>query len=178
MINPPDDSWKFFYELAQAIGSVATAAALGFVGWQTYLFKKQISLEIQKTNQAQEESKLTFRPWIGFVSVNQQYGKLVYRIKNYGRLPARVVGLYTYFGSEKITSDELKNKETRKIDEFTLFPDQEDGISVDMPDGYESIDFDFGMVVAYTYSDTNKVKSAAIGFVKENLHHFSWTHAE
>ena len=178
LIYLPDDFWKFFFEATQAIGSIATAIALGFVGWQTYLTKKQLSLEQEKTNRVQEESNITFRPWIGFTSVNQEDDKLLYKIKNYGRLPAMVIGLYSYVGANKIMDDELEKKEIRMVNKFTVFPDHEETINIKITKELESVDFNFALVIKFKYLKAGEGKSSAIGFLQDHRFHLFWTHAE
>src|SRR5919197_3903828 len=60
-----EDTSNFWFSLASAIGSAATAAALGVIIYQTRLTKKQIA-------QTQKELDNTLRPWLGLL---QTYGK-------------------------------------------------------------------------------------------------------
>jgi hypothetical protein len=53
-----EDPSNFWFSLAGAIGSLATAAAFGIIIYQTRLTKKQLA-------QTQEEIDNTLRPWIG-----------------------------------------------------------------------------------------------------------------
>jgi hypothetical protein len=99
-----------------AIGSFATAIALGVIFYQSILTKKQIA-------QTQEELDNTLRPWIG---VLQTPGKDIefsvssldsdkpemeievgYFLKNYGRIPARIISKRYKWSKKEISPNDL-----------------------------------------------------------------------
>jgi hypothetical protein len=119
----PNGNTNFWFSLAGAIGSLATAAAFGFIIYQTRLTKKQLA-------QTQEEIDNTLRAWIGvlqttgkdiefseiYVESAREYNPKAkitakYFLKNFGRIPARIVSKRYKWSKEEISEDDLYSVE-------------------------------------------------------------------
>jgi len=113
---PIDDTLTFAFALAGAIGSIATAAALAVVWIQSRHTKKQ-------TDYMREEMDYTLRPWIGVRDVQIESNEFVtLDVKNYGRIPGKVVRMKALFEMKKISKDILRSAEAKDY-EVMLFPD-------------------------------------------------------
>jgi hypothetical protein len=136
-IKNPSNYW---FSLAGAIGSVATAAAFVIIIYQTRLTKKQIA-------QTQEEMDNTLRPWIGLLQTTEKdivfYVDSLdsgatgitakYFLKNYGRVPARIISKRYKWSRKEISKKDLYDVEvpaewSSSRLQTLIFPD-EDGQS-------------------------------------------------
>lgn len=125
--DPWLDPWGFAFSIAAAVGSGATALALGFIYKQSKLTRKQIS-------QTQQEIDSTLRPWLGHTSytlhpaIPDQNGQrksfATLKLKNYGRLPARLTRQAQLWKLTEITEEDLTKHPEETAPHVMIFPDQ------------------------------------------------------
>ena len=140
-----DDSWAFAFALVGAIGSVATAVAVIFLWIQSRQTQTQIQLTQEQTKLTREEMESTLRPWIGFSEIRRKSKEeVVFYLKNYGRIPAKIVRTRNKFGKTKIGKDELLLQKG-KVFETMVFPDATMTFSIQIPEqfGFVSILFEY-----------------------------------
>ena len=162
-----DDSTAFNFALIAAIGNLATAAALGFLWFQSYQTQKQTKLTQQQTKLAQEQMNLmqremenTLRPWIGVADVEIKAEDLVtLQVKNYGRIPGRVVKMKAVFDEKKISKDLLYSTDAKNY-ETMVFPDSIYQMSSFVPEG---LDFHYmAVMIEYEYANNKRGDYALI----------------
>jgi hypothetical protein len=156
-----DDSWSFAFALAGAIGSVATAGALGFLYYQSRQTQKQIQLAQQQTNYTREEMDSTLRPWIGVIDVEIQADEFVtFTVKNYGRILAKIVRMRKVIDKKKITKDQLCSAEAEDK-EMLLFPDAIVKMSSILPEDSENLYV--AIMIEYEYANNKHGEYGLIG---------------
>jgi hypothetical protein len=98
--------------IISAIGSIATAAALYFVWKQAHM--------------AQREVTTTLRLWLGSVRiVFEGRTDISDKLKNHGRLPAKVLSHKLLVETHDIKMEILQDKGKEIIDSFSIAPDGE-----------------------------------------------------
>ena len=156
-----DDSWAFAFSFAGAIGSVATAGALGFLYYQSRQTQKQIQLAQQQTNYTREEMDSTLRPWIGVIDVEIQADEFVtFTVKNYGRILAKIVRMRKVIDKKKITKDQLCSAEAEDK-EMLLFPDAIVKMSSILPEDSENLYV--AIMIEYEYANNKHGEYGLIG---------------
>lgn len=117
------NSSAWVISVTQLIASIATAIAAAFVGWQTFVMRRQLKL-------AQQQMDSSSRPWLGaFEKGLQEYSKnnLLLRIKNYGSLPTTSLKWIVVFDDKTLNRDDMKSQPDSVFDSFkvtAVFPDQ------------------------------------------------------
>lgn len=166
-----DDPWQFAFAFIGSIGSIATAIALGFLLHQSRQTQKQIQLTQQQTNFMQEqigltknEMESTLRPWIGISDVEIQSNEFVtFHVKNYGRIPARIVRMRKVLDKIKISKDVLVSKKAENS-ETMLFPDEILKMSSILPEeaGYQYV----AIMIEYEYGNN---KNGEFGLIAKRV---------
>lgn len=131
------DDWRFLFGVAGAVGSIATAAALFFLGWQALLTRAQLR---------------TRRAWIASSKITIEFNQVVFFCRNYGELPAKI--LFT----KSAVSDTTQLTETDiraaqgNLETTIIFPDNEHLFhasgSVEIP-AFQEKRIWFGFIVEY-----------------------------
>lgn len=142
------DYWTFVFALTGAVGSVATAAALGFVAWQASLTRKQVELMKAQLGRAWIEG-LDFK-----LESNEAESWISFKCRNSGQLPARLRGYRFYMSnSEGILVSDILAQELLVSWEM-IFPGNDFPIRGYLPKKLEvrqEITFFFGFIVEYEY---------------------------
>lgn len=107
----------------QAIGGLATAIALGFLGYQAILSKKQTGLIQEQIGRA----------WIGASTeslnepkVRKEGDRLVLYCKNYGSIPAKIVWVKSAISESEVKDSDIHAKSHTKT---LIFPGHERNFS-------------------------------------------------
>jgi hypothetical protein len=89
------DFWSFWFDVMQSVGSIATAIALAFVAYQSFLSRKQVTL-------VENEMDINLRPRLyrEKYSDGQEFhlenGRILIMLKNSGKLaPTHVEASYS-----------------------------------------------------------------------------------
>jgi hypothetical protein len=113
-------SWVEYF---QAIGGLATAIALGFLGYQAILSKKQTGLIQEQIGRA----------WIGASTeslnspkVRKEGDRLVLYCRNYGNIPAKTVWVKSAISESEIKDSDIHTKSLTKT---LIFPGHERNFS-------------------------------------------------
>ena len=122
-----NDSWAFAFELVAAVGSIITAAAIFYLWKQSRDTQTQIKLTRQQTEYMREELDITLRAWIGVENVEVR-SDLTFIVKNYGRIPGKIVTKRSVIDKTKISKDRLLTTEVQNVEKMMLFP----GVAVPM----------------------------------------------
>jgi hypothetical protein len=208
------DTSNFWFSFASAIGSFATLGAFVVIMYQTRLTKKQIaqtqvglSLTKEQLAQTQEELDNTIRPWIGILQTHgkdigfsidfHDIGKLAnvtaeYFLKNYGRVPARIISKRYKWSKKRISENELYSEKIP--DEWSssrlqslIFPDEDGKSSTDSDEQSFLVSpnetFYFGLLIEYDSGEgTRKREFGSIIECKERatscLNRYSWTESD
>ena len=143
-----DDSWAFAFALAGAVGNIATALALYFVYRQSRTTQEQTLLTSQ-------EMKSTLRPWIAVSKIQANpHNRVVFDIKNYGRVPAKIMRMRTGASRETIEEEELRSHETQDF-KMMVFPDATTHYILDISGVLPYSEY-LGVLFEYEYGDNKK----------------------
>jgi hypothetical protein len=156
------DYWTIDFGLAGAAGSIATAAALFFVGWQVILTRNQVRLTREQIGRA----------WIRAANIKVEFDQVILSCKNYGQLAAKILGVQACVS----TVAQLKEPNIRAASTSTrtympmIFPNSEYEFSHPLPVklmAYQEITFWFGFIVQYEYRRSNELETGEYGVLGE-----------
>jgi hypothetical protein len=175
--NIAPDPWSFPFSLAAAIGSLATFAGFIVLLWQSRLTRTQIS-------QTQQEIDSTLRPWLGHTSYTlhevttdskgQHKSWVMIRLKNYGRLPARLTKQVQLWKLTEIMEEDLAKQQEEPTTHIMLFPDQEstyERVEEEQSHitGTRSNEYYFGFLLWYDFTVGEGRKEGKYGFILKRV---------
>jgi hypothetical protein len=155
-------------DYSQAIGGIATAIALGFIGIQTFTSRKQTALMQEQIGRA----------WIGGAidstrrsKVRYENDRFVLRCKNYGKIVARISWTKSVIGKFPLTKSDI-NKRPKNPTKKIIFPDHEEEFSTNENIGIdkstEDVEIWFGFIVRYE-GNSNPGEYGIVGkYVRKN----------
>lgn len=133
--------------------------------WQSRQTKKQIQLTQEQTNYVRQEMDGTLRPWLAIATSDVQIGTpfdevITFPVKNYGCIPARIVGKRSVFDKTKISKDRLRSTKIENS-EMMLVPDATFHMSLILPKepGYKYI----AVMIDYEYANSKHGEYGLIG---------------
>lgn len=143
------------------IGNVATAGALVFLWYQSRQTQQQIKQTQEQTKYVREEMESTLRPWIGVSEINVvPNGKVLFQIKNYGRIPAKIPRIRNMFSSTRIEREDLRSHKLENI-EMMIFPDATAFYALKIPEHRPDSQY-VGVLFEYEYGNN---KSGEYGVI-------------
>lgn len=142
----------YYLGIVQAVGALATAGALIFVGLQ-YLHTRQ-------------EKEITLRPWLGVneeLRFNEKKDRADVNLQNYGKTPGKIEYLKQITDEERFTSADFKSDKfkasngymSENHNKIILFPTAKNRISMRV-NGLNTRWV--GILAEYTYSKNKKGK--------------------
>jgi hypothetical protein len=156
------DYWTFVFGLAGAAGSIATAAALFFVGWQVILTRNQVRLTREQIGRA----------WIRAANIKVEFDQVILSCKNYGHLPAKILGVQACVSTmAQLTEPDIRAASTSARTYMPMiFPNSEYEFPHPLPVklmAYQEITFWFGFIVQYEYRRSNEIETDEYGVLGE-----------
>lgn len=156
------DYWTFVFGLTGAAGSIATAAALFFVGWQVILTRNQVRLTREQLGRA----------WISAENIEVEYDQVCSSFKNYGQLPAKILGVHSCVSTiTHLTEPEIRAAATSaRTYKPMIFPNREYKFSHPLPakhTAHQEITIWFGFIVEYEYRRINEIETDEYGVIGE-----------
>jgi len=141
-----DDVSAWIFACIGAIGSAVTAVGIFFVYAQTKAAagglkvsqgqldaaNKQLIETQKQTRQTQMQLDNTFKPWMGSAEFSVKGQSITASFKNYGKLPATLIGIRYDKKNERITRDSLERMPpTAQFNQVIIYPDQKREIEPD-----------------------------------------------